>query len=82
MAENNLGGYSLYSFRHTFATMLLEQGVNPRVAQKLLGHRDIETTLGTYRHVLPEVFDGAADTLAGVYDSMMSIAGNICTLTI
>jgi site-specific recombinase XerD len=38
--------------------------------QKLLGHRDIETTLGVYSHVLPEVFDGAADALTEVYSSM------------
>ena len=59
---------NLHSFRHTFATMLLEAGVNPRIVQKLLGHKDITTTLNTYSHVLDEVYDGVADTL-----------GEICT---
>jgi integrase len=67
MTEHGLPSYALHSYRHTFATMLLETGTNPRVVQKLLGHADIETTLGIYSHVLPEVFDGAADTLTGVY---------------
>lgn len=58
---------NLHRYRHTFATMMLENGVNPRVAQKLLGHKDIETTLGTYSHVLSEVFDEVADTLDDVY---------------
>lgn len=71
MTENNLGNYSLHSYRHTFATMLLEQGVNPKVVQKLLGHRDIETTLGTYSHVLPEVFDGVAEIVGEIHADMM-----------
>ena len=70
MAENGLPRYTLHSYRHTFATMLLETGTNPRTVQKLLGHADIETTLGIYSHVLPEVFDGVANTLTGVYNAM------------
>ncbi|MDR0905948.1 MAG: site-specific integrase [Oscillospiraceae bacterium] len=70
MTEKQLPPYTLHSYRHTFATMLLETGTNPRVVQKLLGHADIETTLGIYSHVLPEVFDGVADTLTGVYTEM------------
>lgn len=70
MSDNNLGDYTLHSYRHTFATMLLEANVNPRVVQKLLGHRDIETTLGIYSHVLPEVYDGVADTLTSIHTGM------------
>ena len=72
MANHNLGDYSLHSYRHTFATMLLEQGINPKVVQKLLGHRDIETTLGTYSHVLPEVFDGVAGVIGELHTDMIS----------
>jgi integrase len=54
---------TLHSFRHTFATMLLEAGVNPKIVQTYLGHKDIETTLNLYSHVLKEVYDGAALTL-------------------
>ena len=72
MAENNLGNYSLHSYRHTHATMLLERGVNPRVVQKLLGHREIETTLGIYSHVLPEVFDGVAGIVKDIHADMIA----------
>jgi integrase len=71
MAENSLGSYPIHSYRHTFATMLLEKGVNPKVVQKLLGHRDIETTLGIYSHVLPEVFDGVADMIGDIHADML-----------
>lgn len=52
-----------HSLRHTAATMLLLQGVSPRVVQELLGHADVRLTLGTYSHVLPTLQRQAADAL-------------------
>jgi integrase len=71
MSENGLGNYPIHSYRHTFTTMLLERGVNPKVVQKLLGHRDIETTLGIYSHVLPEVFDCVSGMIDGIHADIL-----------
>jgi integrase len=49
-----------HDLRHTCATLLLRQGVNPKFAQELLGHADISLTLNTYSHVLPDMGDAAA----------------------
>jgi integrase len=72
MDKHRLGNYSLHCFRHTFATMYLESGINPKVVQKLLGHKDIETTLRIYSHVLPETFDKAADVMTALHANMMA----------
>ncbi len=39
--------------RHTAATLLLAQGVHPKVVQEMLGHSTISLTLDTYSHVIP-----------------------------
>jgi integrase len=46
-------GIRLHDARHTHATLLLKQGVHPKIVQERLGHATIATTLDTYSHVLP-----------------------------
>ena len=45
------------------ATALIQAGVNPRVVQQRLGHSDVNITLNTYTHVLPEMDVDAAAKL-------------------
>lgn len=53
----------MYDLRHTCATLLLAQEVNPKVVSERLGHASITLTLDTYSHVLPTMQREAADKL-------------------
>ena len=49
-----------HDLRHTCATLLLAQGVAPRVVMEILGHSRIALTMNTYTHVLPVLHHEAA----------------------
>ena len=47
--------FSCHSLRHTFTTRMCEAGVNVKVIQDTLGHKDISTTLNIYTDVTREL---------------------------
>ena len=53
--------------RHTHATLMLKQGVNPKIVQERLGHATIAVTLDTYSHVVP----GLQEAAAAGFDKLM-----------
>jgi len=52
-----------HDLRHTFASLLLNENVHPKIVQEMLGHSTISLTLNTYSHLLPERQQEAADKL-------------------
>ena len=56
-----------HDLRHTVATLLLEQGVHPKVVQERLGHSTISVTMDTYSHVVPALQREAADELDRIF---------------
>ena len=55
-----LRGIRLHDLRHCHATLMLQQGVHPKIVQERLGHASIQMTLDTYSHVLPGLQEAAA----------------------
>lgn len=47
--------YSPYDLRHFYASMLIEQRINLKRIQYLMGHEKIETTLNVYGHLIERV---------------------------
>lgn len=52
-----------HDLRHSAATILLTEGVHPKVVQELLGHSNISMTMDVYSHVLPSMQQDAISRL-------------------
>lgn len=60
-AAGIVGSFTLYSFRHTFATLNLASGTPLKVVSEWLGHSTIQQTANTYMHVSSDVSDDYAE---------------------
>ena len=56
----------LHGLRHTYATLALSSGVNPRIVSARLGHATVALTLDVYSHVLPQADREAAQQIAAL----------------
>lgn len=65
--EVNVPRIRFHDLRHTHATILLKNGVHPKIVQERLGHSSITVTLDTYSHVLPNMQEAV---LAGIGTSI------------
>jgi integrase len=69
----------LQEARHTFASLLIEAGVNPKVLSTLMGHAAISITFDVYGHLMPKGLDEAA-AKANRYIARLSGEGSGLTL--
>ena len=67
--RTGLKGIRLHDARHTHASLMLKQGVHPKIVQERLGHASIQITLDTYSHVAPGLQEAAA---AGFDNTVLS----------
>ena len=63
LARAGLPELRFHDLRHSCASLLVAQGVHPRVVMELLGHSTIALTMNTYSHVLPQAQRDAVDLL-------------------
>ena len=62
-----LKGVRLHDARHTHASLMLKQGVHPKIVQERLGHASIQITLDTYSHMA----HGLQEAAAAGFDKMV-----------
>lgn len=55
-----------HDLRHTCATLLLRQDVNPKKVQELLGHSTVAMTLDMYSHFLPDMQQDVVDAMDSI----------------
>ena len=58
-----------HDLRHAHATLLLVQGVHPKIVSERLGHASIGITLDTYSHVLPSLQSQAAEAFDALFST-------------
>jgi integrase len=72
-SRTGLKGIRLHDARHTHASLMLKQGVHPKIVQERLSHASIQITLDTYSHVAPGLQEAAAkrfdDIIHGVSEN-------------
>lgn len=60
----------IHDLRHTHATLLLQQGVHPKIVSERLGHNSISMTMDLYSHVTPSMQKEAAMALQAFEESL------------
>jgi integrase len=63
-----LDGIGLHTLRHTCASLLLAQGVYPRVVMETLGNSGIAITTDVHSHVMPQQQRESADLMNGALE--------------
>ena len=62
-----------HDLRHSYASLMLREGVHPKIVSEALGHSTIAITLDIYSHVTPGLQAAAAKSLDAVLPEAMSI---------
>lgn len=66
LAAAGLPRLRFHDLRHASASLMLSQGVHPRLVADMLGHSQTSLTLNTYGHVIPSLRREAADRMEEV----------------
>lgn len=69
LRKHRLPSVRFHDLRHAHATLLLLQGIHPKIVSERLGHSSIGITLDTYSHVLPTIQEEAARAFDDLFPS-------------
>jgi integrase len=72
--QHKLPAIRLHDLRHSHATLMLAEGIHPKIVSERLGHASVGITLDTYSHVLPTLQSQAAETFDRLFTQVDSAA--------
>ncbi len=67
LAKAGLSRVKFHSLRHSYASIQLLSGTNPKVVQEALGHSSIQLTLDVYSHLIPTLQKEAAQKMDSLF---------------
>src|SRR5206468_11216091 len=62
-----LHGLRFHDLRHTYASLLVEQGAHPKEMAELMGHSSVQITLDRYSHLMPHMAAALAERMDAAY---------------
>jgi len=65
--QYNLPTIRFHDLRHSHATLMLLEGIHPKIVSERLGHASIGITLDTYTHLLPSMQTEAAEAIDRIF---------------
>jgi integrase len=69
LKRSGLPHVRFHDLRHAHATLMLLQGVHPKVVSERLGHASVGITLDTYSHVLPTMQTEAVKAFDDLFEA-------------
>ncbi len=70
---------TLHECRHTFASLLIDAGANPKAIQTFMGHSKIQTTFDIYGHLMPGSHDEVRERMDAYLSETVSVHGECLT---
>jgi len=77
---HRLNGHGVHDLRHTYATMAILAGVDPKTLSQILGHADVATTMRLYVHPTDDSKRDAVRKIAAARSRQGNAGQNIITL--
>lgn len=74
LKKYNITDIRFHDLRHTFASLLLENGESPKVIQEILGHSTINTTLDIYTHITEKKKIETVQSLEHLFSETTSVS--------
>lgn len=74
LQDAGVGHFTFHALRHTFATRVLENGMDYKTLSSLLGHYSVAFTMDTYVHSMDERKRSEMDKMNDLYDLPVDLA--------